>query len=1156
MNEVVHFPKGQSPPPRTTAPPAWRAAPGSARVAIMNSLNFEFIRDQQPQLAELGAFAESYALNDPMGAAGKLRVFTETMVDLLIARHGLEAPRDADLFERMTTQGFETTIPESAKAKLHALRKQGNKALHGEPITTPTALWLLEEAHTLAAWFHLSVNGGDRDEIAPFRKPEPTESAPDVAIARRLADQERRLAELLAEKQQLEAELKNQHDQETEVQATAARDRLAATASTLDLDERQTRFRLIDVELASAGWNVGADDQSTAQVGQEVEVPNQPTDTGQGYADYVLWDDDGKPLAVVEAKRTMKQAEAGQTQAKLYADGLEAKTGTRPVIFYTNGVEIWIWDDAQGQAPRRLHGFYSRDSLRYLHFQRTEKQNLQTIMLNEDIAGRLYQIEAIKRVLESFSTNRRKALIVMATGTGKTRVAVSMTEALYRARWARRTLFLCDRRELRKQAAGVFQEHLPGEPPVIVNSKTSELPGKRIYLATYPAMAKVFQSFDVGFFDLIIADESHRSIYRKYRHIFHYFDALQVGLTATPVKFINRNTFKLFGRDPDDPTAYYSFEDAINDSPPCLVPFEAKSFTTQFLREGIKYKEMSPEQRAEIEEQIEDAESIAFEPGHVDRQIYNRDTNRRILKNLMENGVRGADGTLPGKSIIFARNHNHAVLLHNLFDEMYPQYGGRRCRVIDNYDPRAEGLIDEFKDPNSELIIAISVDMLDTGIDVPEVVNLVFAKPLGSYVKFWQMIGRGTRLCENLFGPGKDKKFFRIFDHWGNFDYFEQGYKEAEPQRSKAVPELLFEERLSLAQAAVEAQDAEALDLAAELIFALLNQLDERSVPVREHWRELRTVSDAEVLRRLDATTQALLASTIAPLTQWIDIGRHQPAWAFDRLIARAQTELLRGTARFEDLRGEIRNRVAALPINLSQVNQHRELIRRITSGEFWDSPTVAALEQARQELRDVMRFADAGIRPETVAKVVDITEDSYLIEERDLKVAEVELRAYRARVDEVLKELLRSNPVLQKIQAGRAVSEDDLRQLRELVLAQSSVDLEQLTMSMPEARRSLEVAIRTIIGLDAEAVDRVFADFVHTHPGLNAQQLGFLRLLKKHIAQFGSIELERLYEAPFTSIHSDGVDGVFAEGNQVDDLLAVLARFEKPDLNPGVETE
>ena len=570
-----------------------------------------------------------------------------------------------------------------------------------------------------------------------------------------------------------------------ELEALAARAK--ETVNELEFDEATTRARLIDSLLSSVGWDVGAGEGSTEEVGKEIEVPHQPTRSGIGYADYVLWDDNGNPLAVIEAKRTSVDPEQGRHQAKLYADGLEKVRGHRPTIFYTNGFDIWIWDDAQGFPPRKLFSFYSKDSLQHLaNYQRAERKSLDTIKINDAIIDRLYQIEAVKRVSERFANKHRKALVVQATGTGKTRVAIALTDLLIRASWVKRVLFLCDRRELRKQAKNAYNDYLL-EPIRIVNSRAKSNVSERIFLATYPAMQRVFQSFDSGFFDLIIADESHRSIYNVYGDIFRYFDCHQVGLTATPVDFVTRSTFRLFDCEGQLPTVNYDLEQAVDDG--YVTPFEVFEHSTQFLREGIRLDTLSKEQIEQLEEQGEDPAQYDFSSEQVDRAIYNKDTNRAILRNLMENGLRDASGQIPGKTILFARNHQHALLLRQLFDEMYPQYGGTFCQVIDNYDPRAEQLIDDFKGDgtNNDLTIAISVDMLDTGIDIPEILNLVFAKPVKSPVKFWQMIGRGTRLCPNLFGPGQDKTIFRIFDHWGNFERFEMGYRPAEPLQSKSV---------------------------------------------------------------------------------------------------------------------------------------------------------------------------------------------------------------------------------------------------------------------------------------------------------------------------------------------------------------------------------
>ena len=350
----------------------------------------------------------------------------------------------------------------------------------------------------------------------------------------------------------------------------------------LQLSEEATRHRLIDQELLDAGWDVGPNGKSTEQVRQEVQFCTMPTASGEGYADYVLYGDDGKPLAVIEAKKTVKDARIGAEQARIYATCLEKETGQRPVIFYTNGIDIYVWDDAQGYTPREVYGFYSKDSLEYLLHQRKNKKALATVAPNLGIAERMYQLEAIKRVCERFEQKFRRALVVQATGTGKTRVAISLCDLLMRAGWAKRILFLCDRRELRKQADNVFKEFLPGEPRIVVDSSTSSDREKRIYLATYPAMVKCYETFDVGFFDLVIFDESHRSIYKKYRELVMYFDALQVGLTATPLKYADRDTFKLFGCEHNDPTSNFTYEEAVQGK--FLVPFRVREFGPSFAR--------------------------------------------------------------------------------------------------------------------------------------------------------------------------------------------------------------------------------------------------------------------------------------------------------------------------------------------------------------------------------------------------------------------------------------------------------------------------------------------------------------------------------------------------------------------------------------------
>jgi type I restriction enzyme, R subunit len=1122
----------------------------------MKSRNFEILRLRWPELAALGGFAEAYAHDDPASALVKLRLFAENLTKDIYRDLGLPKPEHASFVDLLGNQSFAAITPRVVMDKLHALRIHGNKAAHGEPATTRNALWLLQEAFDLGRWLLIQYGKGDAKSIPAFAQPSPEEA--DESKGQLKREKRQVLEKLAAQEVQMETLLR---DLEAARQATATAEKnveeiralassSAATANLLEFNEATTRARIIDSLIAAAGWNVAMGTASTAEVGKEVEVKHQPSASGLGYADYVLWDDNGNPLAVIEAKKTSVDPELGRQQAKLYADGLEKMHGHRPVIFYTNGYDIWMWDDVLGYPPRKVFGYYSKDSLQYLvNYQRAARKSLNSLEPNVAIVNRLYQIEAIKRVSERFAAGHRKALVVQATGTGKTRVAIALAELLIRAGWVKRVLFLCDRRELRKQAKNAFGDFL-SEPIRIVSSRVNQSASERIFLATYPAMQKVYQSFDVGFFDLIIADESHRSIYNVYGDMFHYFDCLQIGLTATPVDFVSRNTFSLFGCEGQLPTANYDLEQAVKEG--FLTPFEVFEHTTQFLREGIRLDILTNEQIQQLEEQGEDPAQYDFSSEQIDKIIYNKDTNRAILRNLMENGLRDATGQLPGKSIIFARNHQHAVLMRQMFDEMYPQYGGRFCQVIDNYDPRAEQLIDDFKGDgaNNDLTIAISVDMLDTGIDIPEILNLVFAKPVRSPVKFWQMIGRGTRLKQDLFGPGQDKTIFRIFDHWGNFERFEMGYRPAEPTQSKPLLQLVFEERINLAEIALRQSEIATFETAVNLIGNDIEALPEESVSVREKWREKRALSVPTTLKAFAPATVAMLRQVIAPLMVWRNIRGLSDAYALDLLVARMQIAVLRKSGAAADLKIELLDRLAALQMHLNPVREKAEVINRVRSDEFWQGVTVGDLEAVRQPLREIMHHRERKGGAPLPAKVIDVTESAagFVTSRRATNLKTVDMKAYQQVVEAELKRHFSTNPTLQKIRAGEAVSEADIQALVSLVLVQSpNASRDVLEEFFSETALPLDFAIRSIVGLDPESVATRFAEFARRHPKLTAKQTRFLGLLQNHIARFGSVTLDRLYEQPFTVVDADGLDGVFEKPEEINDLLDMLNIYKPP---------
>ena len=874
------------------------------------------------------------------------------------------------------------------------------------------------------------------------------------------------------------------------------------------------------------------------------------TESGDGFADYVLYGDDGKPLAVIEAKKTVKDARVGAEQARMYAVCLETETGVRPVVFFTNGVDIFLWDDAQGYPYRKVYGFYSKDSLEYLVHQRANKKPLAAVDPNLAIANRMYQLEAVKRVSERFSANFRRALLIQATGTGKTRVAVSLCDVLMRAGWAKRILFLCDRRELRKQADRVFKEFMPGEPRVIVDSTTSSDRNKRIYLATYPAMMQCYEDFDVGFFDLIIADESHRSIYKKFRTLFQYFDALQVGLTATPVRFIERNTYELFGCEDRDPTSHYSFDDAINSNPPFLVPFRVRAFSSQFREKGLRYSQMSADQREQLEDQDPAAQQVDYDAEDIDRAVFNKDTTRFIWRSLMDEGIRESTGSHVGKTIVFARNHLHAVHLSEVFTEMYPQYGSAFCRVIDNQEPKAEQLIDDFKNPENELTIAISVDMLDTGIDVPEVVNLVLAKPLKSYVKFWQMIGRGTRLRKDLFGPGKHKTEFLIFDHWSNFWFFDERYKEKQPSPQKSLLQHLFEARVDLAETALDRMDQPAFEAAAALIIGDVRAVrDTQSIDARDRWRELEQLADGDRVQHFAAATKADLLSIAAPLQHVRSIRGDDDAYRFDLLVTRLQVELLKGgpsAPKVQDLRARVEEAVELLAKNQNPVKARADAIKQVRSKDFWATVQVHHLEGLRRELRGIMKYQQKAPTSRLTPQVFDVADADFSAETYFPRLEGLDLVEYKRRVESVLRDHFAEHATLLSIRAGKRVRDEELEELARLVLQiDDRANVKYLAGHDPETRRSLLTVFRGLVGLDAEAVEQAFTGFVHKHPRLSAQQLRFLQVLQNYIAQNGGIELERLYEPPFTTLHAESVDGVFPLPGQSDELLAILSTFE-----------
>ena len=708
--------------------------------------NFDFLQPEFSFLFENARHAEQHARSAPRSSCFYARFTLEQAVHWLYDNDSyLRRPYEDNLGSLIHESSFRQNLKPNLFPKVLTIHKLGNRAAHDEQApTTRDALRSTEELFHFLYWLsrsytqHIKTHPSVRFDASLM---------PSARAERDLnVQQVHNLQQQLAEREQA---LKARDEELEQLRALVQqlKTRNAAVPDDHDYNEADTRRYFIDLLLKEAGWLLNRPED------REYEVSGMPNQTGKGYVDYVLWGKDGKPLAIVEAKRTRKDPHVGQQQAKLYADCLEQQFGQRPLIYYTNGYETRFWDDER-YPPRLVSGYFKRDELELAIQRRLSLRPLSTAPVNKTIAGRHYQIGAIQHVCNTFASNKRHALLVMATGTGKTRTAIALTELLQKANWVKRVLFLADRNALLAQAGNAYKNLLPTVTPTDL-TKEKEHTTSRLLLSTYPTMMNLIDDakagikrFGPGYFDLIIIDEAHRSVYHKYRAIFEYFDSLLLGLTATPRDEIDRNTYRLFGLKEGMPTFAYELDEAIQDG--FLVPPRAVSVPLKFQREGIRYDDLSEDEQLEYEVTFYDDETGDV-PDHIDasalnKWLFNTDTVDRVLMHLMENGIKVDGGDTLGKTIIFAKNHKHAVFIQERFDVNYPHLKGQFARVIDSHDTYAQSLLEDFTQASSMPQIAISVDMLDTGIDIPEIVNLVYFKLVRSRTKFHQMLGRGTRL--------------------------------------------------------------------------------------------------------------------------------------------------------------------------------------------------------------------------------------------------------------------------------------------------------------------------------------------------------------------------------------------------------------------------
>ena len=943
-----------------------------------------------------------------------------------------------------------------------------------------------------------------------------------------------RLAEKTRTAEELEAELAELRKQVTAAKKAAE----SMPVEAHDWSEDDTRRYKIDALLAEAGWKDRVEGHDI-----EYEVQGMPSGSGVGYVDYVLWGADGRPLAVVEAKKALVDPRVGQQQAKLYSDCMEAEFGQRPVVFYSNGYEHWLWDDIQ-HPPRRVQGFYTSDELTLLIQQRESRRELSSLDISEKIVDRHYQQRAIRAISEHFDHDKqRKALLVMATGAGKTRTVIALVDLLLRAGWIKRVLFLADRTALVNQAVNAFKAHLPDSAPVNLVTEGDE--DGRVYVSTYQTMVNKIDEyradgtrrFGVGHFDLVVIDEAHRSVYRKYRGIFDYFDSLLVGLTATPKDEVDKNTYDLFNLETGVPTDAYSLDDAIRDG--FLVRPRNVSVALKFVREGIRYDELSEDEKGEWDELDwgEDDEGQALDPpdevdaAQLNKWLFNEDTVDRVLKHLMTEGIKVAGGDRLGKTIIFAKNQRHADFIKERFDANYPALdAGNFARVITHQVNYGQSLIDDFSNKDKAPHIAISVDMLDTGIDVPEVVNLVYFKLVRSKTKFWQMLGRGTRLCDDLFGPDDDKTHFNVFDFCQNLEYFSQELDGAEPSDTRPLSEVLFSARLELLEAldGIVTLGDERAEVATTLRETVAS-MNENNFLVRPHLELVERFRTPEAWETITRQDLAALNERVAKLPDQLD-PEQEEAKRFDVVMLNAEIGLLRGESfkRQQNRIIKVASALEDLGTSIPLVAEQQQLIADIQTAEWWVDVSYPMLEDARKRLRNLVHLIERTQQEHSVLRL-----HRRARREHRGRSPRNRRQRFQQRVRAVPQERLRhflnehlANDIVAKVRSGEPITAADVDELQRVLVAAGIGDTDTFAEASERAG-SFGLFIRSIVGLDRAAAKQAFARFLDDR-NYSRNQIEFVNLVIDYLTQHGTIDVGRVYESPFTSVAPEGPDAIF----------------------------
>lgn len=1086
--------------------------------------NFSFLHEntQYALFAPAAIEAEKVYTSAPAMCAVGCRKALELAVKWVYsADNTMQMPYKDNLQSLIHEPTFRFAVDYNTWGKLPFIIKLGNLAVHTErSVQASDALASLQGLFEFIQWVDYCY-GTDYEERKFDETLIPEEKV--VVDTKKIKEQESLLGEKDAEIEALRKQVEKMSEQITAAKEQHQQDRTFVAA---DLSEFKTRKIYIDVDIKQMGWKFTGVD---TDVQEEYPVEDMAGVVGQmGYVDYVLFGKDGLPLAVVEAKRSGKDPNIGRKQAVLYADCLERKFGRRPMMFTTNGFETYFWDDRSG-PQRKVSGIFSKDDLQKLMNRRTERLDLMTIPIDDKITDRYYQKEAIRAVCEQIGLGFRKHLLVMATGTGKTRTASSLTDVLSRGKHVTNVLFLADRTALVKQAKDDFKNYMPDMSLCNLCSNKDDR-SARIVFSTYPTMLNAIDDmkakggqrmFTPAHFDLIIIDESHRSIFKKYRAIFEYFDAIMVGLTATPKTDVDRNTYDFFEMEHGVPTYAYDYETAVY-TDHVLVPYYNYEVKTKFLEEGITYDDLSDEDKERYEDDfIEDGLMPDFIPSaQLNKFVFNETTVDTVLQDLMERGIRVEGGDRLGKTIIFAQNKRHAEFVLERFNKLYPQYCGVFAQRVICDDTYAQTIIDDFKVPDKMPTIAVSVDMMDTGIDVPQCVNLVFFKKVRSKAKFWQMIGRGTRLCKGLTctdqidGEYTDKKRFLIFDYCGNFEYFRAHKEGYETKEAKSLTENIFGKQVKLAvmlQESTYAED-EYQEWRSELVgtcYAQVLELNTELIAVKLRMQSVEKFKRPGSFDFISEGDKGELLQQIAPIVRLDDTDEY--AKRFDNFMYGLMISAMAQMPSFQYAQRQLRDIGTLLErkISIPQVKAKLTIIKEVNTDAFWEANNILLFEKVRKELRGLMQFL-VEIGPVKNPIITCLT-DPIIGEQEGVQLEPpYDFEDYRAKVDRYVNE--NGNTLaIYKLTHNIPLSVGDYRELERVLTSElgSKEDYAREFGNTP-----FGLLVRKIAKLDHDAAMAAFSQFINDQ-SLNQRQITFVHKIINHIEQNGYMESVTILTKP-----------------------------------------